>query len=142
MRTCESDDQTGSKERYWGPDERIGPIDIKSHLLRISLRYRCQWLIGLQQTFALDFSFCSRNLRLSDHQEVELKIAFLGVRVPGHLNPMTTFARKMKARGHDVVFLSVLDTEPFVRAAQLPISPFLRRGFPSWIAGEIVGSVE
>jgi UDP:flavonoid glycosyltransferase YjiC (YdhE family) len=34
-----------------------------------------------------------------------MKIAFLGVRVPGHLNPMTTLARKLKARGHDVVFM-------------------------------------
>jgi len=25
-----------------------------------------------------------------------MKIAFLGVRVPGHLNPMTTLARKLK----------------------------------------------
>jgi hypothetical protein len=50
----------------------------------------------------------------------QMKIAFLGVRVPGHLNPMTTLARKLKARGHDVVFLSVPDTEPFVRAAELP----------------------
>ena len=29
---------------------------------------------------------------------------------PGHLNPMTTLARKLKARGHDVVFISILDT--------------------------------
>ena len=46
-----------------------------------------------------------------------MRIAFLGVRVPGHLYPMTTLARKLKARGHDVVFISVLDTEPFVTAA-------------------------
>jgi zeaxanthin glucosyltransferase len=59
-----------------------------------------------------------------------MKVAFLGVRVPGHLNPMTTLARKMKARGHDVVFLSVLDTEPFVRAAQLPFLPFCEEDFP------------
>ena len=52
-----------------------------------------------------------------------MKIAFLGVRVPGHLNPMTTLARRLKARGHDVVFISVLDTEPFVRAAHLPFIP-------------------
>src|SRR5580692_9902649 len=43
-----------------------------------------------------------------------MKIAFLGVRVPGHLNPMTTLARKLKGRGHDVVFRSMPDTEPFV----------------------------
>ena len=59
-----------------------------------------------------------------------MKIAFLGVRVPGHLNPMTTLARKLKARGHDVVFLSVPDTEPFVRAAELPFVPFCENDFP------------
>ena len=53
-----------------------------------------------------------------------MKIAFLGVRVPGHLNRMTTLARRLKNRGHDVVFISVLDTEPFVLAAQLPFIPY------------------
>jgi len=47
-----------------------------------------------------------------------MRTAFLGVRVVGHLNPMTTLARKLKARGHDVVFISVLDSEPYVRRAQ------------------------
>ena len=59
-----------------------------------------------------------------------MKIAFLGVRVPGHLNPMTTLARKLKGRGHDVVFLSMPDTEPFVRAAELPFIPFCENDFP------------
>jgi len=59
-----------------------------------------------------------------------MKVAFLGVRVPGHLNPMTTLARKLKARGHDAVFLSVPDTEPFVRAAELPFIPFCENDFP------------
>jgi zeaxanthin glucosyltransferase len=59
-----------------------------------------------------------------------MKIAFLGVRVPGHLNPMTTLARSLKARGHDVVFISVLDTEPYVRAAQLPFIPYCEKEFP------------
>src|SRR6267378_282710 len=59
-----------------------------------------------------------------------MRIAFLGVRVPGHLNPMTTLARKLKARGHDVVFISVLDTEPYVRAAQLPFIPYCEKEMP------------
>ncbi len=59
-----------------------------------------------------------------------MKIAFLGVRVPGHLNPTTTLARTLRARGHDVVFLSVPDTEPYVRAAQLPFVPFCEKDFP------------
>jgi zeaxanthin glucosyltransferase len=59
-----------------------------------------------------------------------MRIAFLGVRVPGHLNPMTTLARKLKARGHDVVFISVLDSEPHVRAAQLPFIPYCEKEMP------------
>jgi zeaxanthin glucosyltransferase len=59
-----------------------------------------------------------------------MKVAFLGVRVPGHLNPMTTLARKLKARGHDVVFISVLDSEPYVRAAQLPFIPYCEKEMP------------
>src|SRR5260221_13870956 len=56
-----------------------------------------------------------------------MRIAFLGVRVPGHLNPMTALARKLKARGHDVGFISILDTEPYVRAAQLPFIPYCEK---------------
>jgi zeaxanthin glucosyltransferase len=59
-----------------------------------------------------------------------MRIAFLGVRVPGHLNPMTALARKLKARGHDVVFISILDTEPYVRAAQLPFIPYCEKELP------------
>ena len=43
---------------------------------------------------------------------------------------MTTLARKLKARGHDVVFLSMPDTERFVRAAELPFIPFCENDFP------------
>ncbi len=56
-----------------------------------------------------------------------MRIAFLGVRVPGHLNPMTTLARKLKARGHDVVFIADLDSEPAVRAAQLPFISYCEK---------------
>ena len=59
-----------------------------------------------------------------------MRIAFLGVRVPGHLNPMTTLARRLKARGHNVVFISVLDTAPYVRAAQVPFIPYCQKEFP------------
>ena len=59
-----------------------------------------------------------------------MRIAFLGVRVPGHLNPMTTLARKLKARGHDVVFIADLDSEPAVRAAQLPFISYCEKELP------------
>src|SRR6202012_4771864 len=43
---------------------------------------------------------------------------------------MTTLARKLAARGNDVVFISVLDTEPFVTAANLPFVPFCQEELP------------
>jgi zeaxanthin glucosyltransferase len=34
-----------------------------------------------------------------------MKLGFICLNILGHLNPMTTLARKLQARGHDVVFL-------------------------------------
>jgi zeaxanthin glucosyltransferase len=34
-----------------------------------------------------------------------MKLGFICFNVPGHLNPMTTLARQLQRRGHDVVFL-------------------------------------
>jgi zeaxanthin glucosyltransferase len=55
-----------------------------------------------------------------------MKIAFLGVRVPGHLNPMTTLARKLKARGHDVVFLSSQILSALFVQQNFHLSPFAK----------------
>src|SRR5262245_37902900 len=52
-----------------------------------------------------------------------MRVAFLSLPVPGHLNPMTALARKLQARGHAVVFLTLPDVAPFVQAAQLPFVP-------------------
>ena len=34
-----------------------------------------------------------------------MKLGFICLNLPGHLNPMTTLARRLQARNHDVVFL-------------------------------------
>jgi zeaxanthin glucosyltransferase len=34
-----------------------------------------------------------------------MKLGFICLNIPGHLNPMTTLARQLQERGHDVVFL-------------------------------------
>src|SRR5262247_2757019 len=39
-----------------------------------------------------------------------MRVAFLSLPVPGHLNPMTALARKYQARSHEVVFLSLPET--------------------------------
>jgi len=59
-----------------------------------------------------------------------VKIAFLPACGSGHLNPMTTLARAMMSRGHEVVVVSVLDAEPFAHAAGLPFVPCCERDCP------------
>jgi zeaxanthin glucosyltransferase len=34
-----------------------------------------------------------------------MKLGFICINVPGHLNPMTALARRLQARNHDIVFL-------------------------------------
>ena len=46
-----------------------------------------------------------------------MKLGFICPNVPGHINPMTTLARQLQARGHDVVFLYSAE------AAGLPCLP-------------------
>src|SRR5258708_25732417 len=60
-----------------------------------------------------------------------MKIAFVSQPVPGHLNPMTTLARALQSRNHDVVFISLPDRERSVRAAGLPFLPCAVKEFPA-----------
>src|SRR5258708_9994966 len=58
-------------------------------------------------------------------QKLAMKIAFISPPVSGHLNPMTTLARKLQSRNHDVVFISGPDGEPYVHAATLTFLPYV-----------------
>jgi zeaxanthin glucosyltransferase len=60
----------------------------------------------------------------------DMKIGFLSLPLTGHLNPMTALARKLKSRGHEVVFIGVPDIEPVVRAAGLDFVPFGENEYP------------
>jgi zeaxanthin glucosyltransferase len=59
-----------------------------------------------------------------------MKIGFLSIPLSGHLNPMTALARKLQARGNEVVFIAVPDAEPVMRAANLPFVPFCEQEYP------------
>jgi zeaxanthin glucosyltransferase len=59
-----------------------------------------------------------------------MKIGFLSLPLSGHLNPMTTLARRLQARGNDVVFISVPDAEAVLRAANLKFVPFCEKEYP------------
>jgi zeaxanthin glucosyltransferase len=67
-----------------------------------------------------------------------MRIGFLSLPVPGHLNPMTALARKLQSRGHDVVFLSLADVAPFVEAAGLPFVPCAEKAYPAGSLGKLV----
>jgi MGT family glycosyltransferase len=59
-----------------------------------------------------------------------MRIAFAAPAVPGHLNPMTALARKIQDRGHEIIFIAVLDAEPVIRAAGLQFFPFCQKHYP------------
>jgi zeaxanthin glucosyltransferase len=67
-----------------------------------------------------------------------MKIAFVAPAVAGHLNPMTTLARQMKARDHDIVFSSFLDAEGFATAANLPFVPLCAKEYPLGSAAKLL----
>ena len=67
-----------------------------------------------------------------------MRIGFLSLPVPGHLNPMTTLARTLQSRGHDVVFISLGDVAPFVEAAGLPFVPCSEEAYPAGSLGKLV----
>ena len=67
-----------------------------------------------------------------------MRIGFVSLPVPGHLNPMTTLACKLQSRGHDVVFISLADVAPFVVAAGLPFVPCSEAAYPAGSLGKLV----
>ena len=51
-----------------------------------------------------------------------MKIGFVCLPLSGHVLSMTALMRKLRSRGHEVVFVGVPDMEPLVREAALPSS--------------------
>ena len=60
-----------------------------------------------------------------------MKIGFVSMPRVGHLNPMTTLARRLQSRGHEVTFIGVPDVEPFARAAGLNFVAFCENEYPA-----------
>src|SRR5262249_48491614 len=51
-------------------------------------------------------SVCGKNRnRKSRNERTSMKLGFICIGLPGHLNPMTALARQLQARSHEVVFL-------------------------------------
>jgi zeaxanthin glucosyltransferase len=63
-------------------------------------------------------------------EELSVKIGFVSFRVEGHLNPMTALARRLHARGNEVVFIGVPDDETTVRAAGLNFVSYCVKEYP------------
>jgi len=59
-----------------------------------------------------------------------MKIGFVSLPLSGHLNPMTTLARKLQSRGSEVIFFGVPDVGVTVRAAELTFVPFGESEYP------------
>jgi len=70
-----------------------------------------------------------------------MKIGFVSMPLSGHLNPMTSLGRTLQSRGHEVVFIGLLDSGPAIRAAGLEFAPYCDNEYPSGSIAEIVGSI-
>ncbi len=60
-----------------------------------------------------------------------MKIGFVSLPLTGHLNPMTSLARRLQSRGNEVLFVGVPDVEPIVRAANVTFQPYCEREYPA-----------
>jgi UDP:flavonoid glycosyltransferase YjiC (YdhE family) len=60
-----------------------------------------------------------------------MKIAFISPPISGHLNLMTTLARKLQSRNHDVLFISLPNGKRSVQAAGLTFLPCGTKEFPA-----------
>jgi zeaxanthin glucosyltransferase len=68
-----------------------------------------------------------------------MKIGFVSLYSPGHVNPMSAVARQLQSRNHDVVLISLPFVEPLARAANLAFIPFGEKDFPDHVNAEIFG---
>ena len=60
-----------------------------------------------------------------------MKIGFVCLPLSGHLLPVTSLMRKLRSRGHEVIYIGFLDTEPILHDAELPFLPYGSKPFPS-----------
>jgi zeaxanthin glucosyltransferase len=67
-----------------------------------------------------------------------MRVGFLSLPVPGHLYPMASLARELQSRGHDVVFISLVDAAPFAKVAGLPFVPCSETIYPAGAIGRFV----
>jgi zeaxanthin glucosyltransferase len=68
-----------------------------------------------------------------------MKIAFVALSAPGHLNATTALARQLQSRNHEVVIISLPNAEPYVRAAGLAFLPYCESAFYSADSGNEIG---
>ena len=59
-----------------------------------------------------------------------MKIGFVCLPLSGHVLPVTSLMRKLRSRGHEVVYLGFLDTEPILHHAELSFLPYGAKPFP------------
>ncbi|WP_158790807.1 glycosyltransferase [Granulicella sp. L60] len=65
-----------------------------------------------------------------------MKTAFISLPAPGHINPMTALARKLRSRGHEVTMLAIPDAVEAIQATGLECLPFSEKDFPvGWSIG-------
>ena len=82
---------------------------------------RAYGAVGSEETFSVQRQFTKNRT---------MKIGFVSMPYSGHLNPMIALARKLEARGHDIVFFGIEDAAATVQAANLKFHAVAQKEFP------------
>ena len=64
------------------------------------------------------------------------RIGLICPAVAGHMNPMTALGRELQRRGHDVIFIGPLDSQPQATAAGLGFCVIGEAEFPFGALGQ------
>ena len=70
-----------------------------------------------------------------------MRLGFISMPLADHLNPMTALARKLKCRGHEIVFIGIPDAGSIVKAAGLDFISFCEQEFPAGAVSKGYGGV-
>ena len=68
--------------------------------------------------------------RIAGERRSRRRIGILSYSSPGHYYPLTALGRRLRSRGHEVVYFQVADLEPPIRAAGLEFRQIGREDFP------------
>jgi len=68
-----------------------------------------------------------------------MRIGFISLPLTGHVNPMVALARRLKSRGHKIIFIGIPDIRPYAEAAGLEFVSIANNEVPIGATAAVTG---